>query len=136
MKKKKYIKRPTTPEISINLDNSISKRFYVKSKKSKNFQSYANIEPNQEYAKNQTQKFSIDQYSSSNGSICSSTDDSLKFNNTMYEIKKIRENEGKRFSNLENKYKKIIEEKEKEINSLNEKINILEKKTPRNSNKK
>ena len=134
--KKKYIKRPTTPEISINLDNSISKRFYVKSKKSKNFQSYANIEPNQEYAKNQTQKFSIDQYSSSNGSICSSTDDSLKFNNTMYEIKKIRENEGKRFSNLENKYKKIIEEKEKEINSLNEKINILEKKTPRNSNKK
>ena len=54
----------------------------------------------------------------------------------MFEIKKIRENEGKRFSNLENQYKKIIEEKEKEINSLNEKIKIMEKKTSMNSNKK
>ena len=137
-KKKNYVKRPTTPDISINIDNSLSKKIYIKSKKSKNFQSYANIEePNQEDEKNKNQKFSIDQYSSSNGSICNSTDDSLKYtNNSLFEIKKIRENEGKRFSNLENQYKKIIEEKEKEINSLNEKIKIMEKKTSMNSNKK
>ena len=107
-----------------------------KSKKGKNYLSYTNFdEPSSEYEKIQNQILSIGQYSSSNGSVCNSTDDSIKFNATN-EIKKIRENEGIRFSNLENRYKKIIEDKDKEINILTYKLNRLEKKSNSNLNKK
>ena len=126
--------RPKTPELKSSISSSNYKKLLLKNKSSKK---YSDMDDNIQKLTTLKDKFSTI-------SNCSSTLDSFKYNNIEFindkekyenkiillydEIKKIRENESKRFHNMESKYRKLIEDKDCIIKIYKHKMNEYEKK--------
>ena len=126
--------RPKTPELKYSISSSNYKKLLLKNKSSKK---YSDMDDNIQKLTTLKDKFSTI-------SNCSSTLDSFKYNNIEFindkekyenkiillydEIKKIRENESKRFHNMESKYRKLIEDKDCIIKIYKHKMNEYEKK--------